>query len=156
MKKQNLIKTLIRGVLFVTLLIIFYVMYMKSAIEQFTKASTTVSQTTKELTEKTELEPPIFLFCVDPPFKPSFFKNHSVTNLGIEKYFWLFPHTWKRFENHSAPELYLEMSRHLGLDWKMMMVALDYQKWVLHKFFKLMPNLSACNTKQIELTFKIF
>ena len=131
MKRQNLIKTLFQATLFTILLIIFYFMYMKTAIEQFTKASTTVSQTTKELKK---LEPPIFLFCVDPPFKPSFFKNHSVTNLGVEKYFWLFPHTQKLFKNNFAPDLYTSMSHHLGSDWKIMMVEIDYQKWVLHEF----------------------
>ena len=119
MKKKNLIKTLFRTILFIVLLIIFYFMYMRTAIEQFTKASTTISQTPKKLSK---LEPPIFIFCPDPPFKLSFFKNHSATSLGVEKYFWVFPHTKKRFENHSAPDLYMEMSHHLESDWKILMV----------------------------------
>ena len=89
MKKQNLIKTLFRATLFVILLIIFYFMYMKTAIEQFTKGSTTISQTPKKLSK---LKPPILMFCPDPSFKASFFKNHSVRSLGAEKYFWNFQH----------------------------------------------------------------
>ena len=42
MKKSNIIKLLVRGVIFIILLILFYFMYMKTAIEQFTKGSTTI------------------------------------------------------------------------------------------------------------------
>ena len=119
MKKQTVIKARFRGVVFVTLLIAFDLMYMRTAVEQYTKGGTTISQTSKKLSK---LKSPTFIFCLDPPFKPSFFKNHSVTNLGVEKYFWVFPHTRKMFENHSAPELYMEMSHHLGSDWKLLVV----------------------------------
>ena len=119
MKKQSLIKAIFRGVVFLTLLIMFYLMYMRTAVEQYTNGGTTISQTSKKLLK---LQSPIFIFCPDPPFKPSFFKNHSVTSLGVEKYFWVFKHTWKMFENHSAPELYMEMSHHLGSDWKLFVV----------------------------------
>ena len=119
MKKQNLIKAIFRGVVFITLLIIFYLMYMRTAVEQFTKGGTTISLTSKKLSK---LQAPTFIFCPDPPFKLSFFKNHSVTSLGVEKYFWVFPHTRKMFENHSAPELYMEMSHHLESDWKLLVV----------------------------------
>ena len=115
-----------RAVIFIILLILFYFMYMRTAIEQFTKGSTTISQTPKKLSK---IEPPILMFCPDPPFKPSFFKNHSVRRLGVEKYFWpkmgFFPHTRKRFENHSAPDLYAEMSHHIGSDWKILIIDLD-------------------------------
>ena len=96
MQKKNIIKILARAVIFIILLILFYFMYMRTAIEQFTKGSTTISQTPKKLSK---IEPPILMFCPDPPFKPSFFKNHSATSLGVEKYFWILPHTRKRFEN---------------------------------------------------------
>ena len=122
MKKQNIIKAIFRGVLFVTLLVIFYLMYMRTAVEQYTKGGTTISQTSKKLSK---FQSPTFIFCPDPPFKLSFFKNHSVTSLGVEKYFWVFKHTWKMFENHSAPELYMEMSHHLGSDWKILMIDVN-------------------------------
>ena len=79
MQKQNLIKKLTQGVLFIIILIIFYFTYMKTAIEQVTKGSTTMSQTPKDLSK---LEPPIFILCPDPPFKPSFFKKHGIRSLG--------------------------------------------------------------------------
>lgn len=95
---------------------------MSTAIEQFTKGSTTISQTPKTLSK---LQPPIFIFCPDPSFKISFFKNHNVTHLGVEKYFWNFPVSQKRFENYSAPDLYMKKSHHLGSDWKILMVDVN-------------------------------
>ena len=128
MQKQNVIKMLIQGVLFIILLIIFYFMYMKTAIEQFTKGSTTISLTSKNLSQ---LEPPIFILCPDPPFKPSFFKNHGVRSLGVEKWFWFQKYFYKGFQNHSALDLYMKMSHQYGSDWKI--VLLDF-RYVLHDF----------------------
>ena len=107
-------------------------MYMKTAIEQFTKGSTTISQTQKILPK---LEPPIFIFCPDPSFKHSFFKSHNIRSLGTEKYFWM--QTTKtndfrnKFENYSALDLYMKMSHHYGSDWKILL--LDF-RYVLHDF----------------------
>ena len=95
---------------------------MRTAIEQFTKASTTISQTPKILSK---LKAPIFMLCPDPPFKLSFFKNHSVRSLGVEKYFWLFPQSQKNFEHHLAPDIYMEMSYHLGSDWKILIIDVN-------------------------------
>ena len=122
MKKESIIEKLIQGVIFIVLLIIFYVMYMGTAIEQFTKGSTTISQTPKKLSK---LKPPILMFCPDPSFKASFFKNHSVRSLGAEKYFWNFQHIQESFKNHLALDLYMKMSYHLGSDWKILMIDVD-------------------------------
>ena len=119
MQKQNIIKFLVRGVVFIILLILFYFMYMKTAMEQFTKGSATISQISKSMVK---LEPPIFIFCPDPPFKHSFFKNHGVRTLGVEKYFWYFTRTYETFENYSALDLYMKMSHHLGSDWKILLI----------------------------------
>ena len=133
MKKKNIIEKLIQGVIFIVLLIIFYVMYMKTAIEQFTKGSTTISQTTKNLSK---LEPPIFVFCPDPSFKHSFFKSHNIRSLGTEKYFWLeatlTDYLTNKFENHSALDLYKKMSYQYGSDWKVLILNFRY---VLHDFY---------------------
>ena len=127
MQKQNLMKTLFRGVLFITLLILFYFMYMKTAIEQFTKGSTTIAQTPETLPK---LEPPIFIFCPDPPFKPSFFKSHDIRSLGTEKYVWLEAfstnYLFNKFENHSALDLYMKMSHQYGSDWKILLLDFRY------------------------------
>ena len=131
MKRQNLIEKLIQGVIFIVLLIIFYCMYMKTAIEQFTKGSTTISQTPKILSK---LEPPIFIFCPDPSFKHSFFKSNDIRSLGTEKYFWMQAATndfRNKFENHSALDLYMKMSHHYGSDWKILL--LDF-RYVLYDF----------------------
>ena len=123
MEKKNLIKILVQGLLFLILLIIFYFLYMKTAIEQFTKGSTTISQTPKDLSK---LEPPIFIFCPEPTFKPSFFKNHNVRSPGVEKWFWFeatsTDYFQKQFENHSALELYMKMSHQYGTDWRILLL----------------------------------
>ena len=133
MKKEKLIEKLIQGVIFIVLLIIFYFMYMKTAIEQFTKGSTTISQTQKILPK---LEPPIFIFCPDPSFKHSFFKSHNIRSLGTEKYFWmettLTDNLTNKFENHSALDLYKKMSYQYGSDWKILILNFRY---VLHDFY---------------------
>ena len=104
-------------------------MYMKTAIEQFSKGSTTISQTPKDLSK---LEPPIFILCPDPPFKPSFFKNHGVRSLGVEKWFWFQKYFYKGFQNHSALDLYMKMSHQYGTDWKFLL--LNFDGYVLHEF----------------------
>jgi hypothetical protein len=123
MKKENIIEKLIQGVIFIVLLIIIYKMYMKTAIEQFTKGRTTISQTPKNLSK---LKPPIFIFCPDPSFKHSFFKSHDIKSLGIEKYFWmdttLTDYLTNKFENHSALDLYMKMSHQYGSDWKILIL----------------------------------
>ena len=129
MQKQNVIKMLIQGVLFIILLIMFYFMYMKTAIEQFTKGSTTISQSPKDLAE---LDSPIFILCPDPPFKPSFFKNHGVRSLGVVKYFWFQKYFYRGFETHSALDLYMKMSHQYGTDWKFLLLHFD--EYVLHEF----------------------
>ena len=141
MKRQNLIEKLIQGVIFIVLLIIFYCMYMKTAIEQFTKGSTTISQTPKNLSK---LEPPIFIFCPDPSFKHSFFKGHNIRSLGTEKYFWMEStftnYLINKFENHSALDLYMNMSHQYGSDWKILL--LDF-RYVLRDFLnKDFPRIS--------------
>ena len=125
MQKQNVIKFLLRGVIFVILLILFYFMYMRTAMEQFTKGSSSISQISKTLDK---LEPPIFILCPDPPFKPSFFKNHGVRNLGVEKIFWFLPRAYEKFKNYSALDLYMKMSHHLGSDWKILLIDTESER----------------------------
>ena len=136
MEKKNVIKTLVQGVLFIILLIIFYFMYMKTAIEQFTKGSTTISQTPKNLSK---LEPPIFILCPDPSFKHSFFKSHNIRSLGTEKYFWMEStftnYLINKFENHSALDLYMKMSHQYGSDWKILLLHFGRgYGYILHDF----------------------
>ena len=111
---------------------------MKTAIEQFTKGSTTISQTPKNLSK---LEAPIFIFCPDPSFKRSFFKSHDIKSLGTEKYFWmdatLTNYLPNKFENHSALDLYMKMSHQYGSDWKI--VLFDF-RYVLHDFLSIVSN----------------
>ena len=72
MVSLRLIKQVVRTLLFILLLVAFYFMYMKDAVEQFNKKSTTFAQETRN---ESQLEPPILVACPDPPLKPSFFKS---------------------------------------------------------------------------------
>ena len=115
----NHIKRILRGILFIVLLISFYLLYMKKALDQFTKESKTIVQSKIE----SEPEPPVLIVCPVPPFKNSFFKNHGLCKKkypGISAYFWA---AYKQgddqfFQNNSSMlELYMDMSYELGTDW---------------------------------------
>ena len=72
MAKVKLIKRIVRAILFITLLAIFYFMYMKNAIKQFQRKPITLAE---ERRKKPKLEPPVLVICPDPPLKPSFFES---------------------------------------------------------------------------------
>ena len=60
---------------------------METALDQFTKGSTTIVQSKIQL----EPEPPVLIVCPDPPFKTSFFQDHGLCKKeypGISAYFW--------------------------------------------------------------------
>ena len=115
------IKIILRVTLFTVLLFLFYFMYMKHALEQYKKGSTTIVKR-QEFMEN--LEPPILIVCPEPPFKPSFFKEKNIIGIGSEKYFWLQPIYHKQFENDSstAQDLYENMSYNLQSDWNITLV----------------------------------
>ena len=114
------IKRILRGILFIVLLSLFYFFYMETALDQFTKRRTTIVQSKIEL----EPEPPVLIVCPDPPFKTSFFQDHGVCKKeypGISTYFWA---AYKQLDNDFFPnyssmsKLYNDMSYELGTDWE--------------------------------------
>ena len=66
---KNKLKMILRALLYIMLLILFYKFYMKTAIENYMKASTTIAQRQEKVEEH---ETPITIVCPEPAFKTSF------------------------------------------------------------------------------------
>ena len=117
------IKIVLKGILFTALLILFYFLYMKKALDQFIKGSTTIihTQETDQYSNQ-----PVLIACTTPPFKRSFFKKHGLNNdLGL-KAFWMFDHIFpKKFENDSMLDVYMNMSYTLRNDWEIGIISLE-------------------------------
>lgn len=72
MVERSLIKKILRGFLFISLLIVYYFLYMETALNQYAGKKTTISETNEEINQ---IESPNFVICLDPPFKTSFFRG---------------------------------------------------------------------------------
>ena len=96
---------------------------MEEALEQYGKKSTTIGQMREDIDD---FKSPIYVACVDPPFKASFFRNNGVNETtGAVKYFWsVLPMYQKLLENtsYSAMDLYMNMTFQLGSDWNIYLV----------------------------------
>ena len=118
MVKRGQVKKTLRAVLFCILLIVYYLMYMQTAVDQYYKEKTTMAQYRINMSH---LNPPVIVACADPPFKTSFFKEHGFNKTGeIRKYFWMFRY-WKnklKTTFSTEEEMYMKMSYHLGSDWR--------------------------------------
>ena len=117
MVERGQVKKTLRAVLFCILLIVYYLMYMHTAVDQYYKEKTTMAQTRIDMSH---LNPPVIVACADPPFKTSFFKEHGFNKTGeIRKYFWMYRY-WNRLKKSfsTEEEMYMKMSYHLGSDWR--------------------------------------
>ena len=118
MVERGHVKKTLRAVLFCILLIVYYLMYMQTAVDQYYEEKTTMAQTRIDMSH---LNPPVIVACADPPFKTSFFKEHGFNKTGeMRKYFWIYQ-MWKNKLRKTFPteaELYMKMSYHLGTDWR--------------------------------------
>ena len=72
MVERSLLKKLLRGFLFIILLIVYYFLYMQTALKQYGDKKTTISESKENLPQ---IESPDFVVCPDPPFKTSFFRG---------------------------------------------------------------------------------
>ena len=111
------VKTVLRGILFTALLIVYSIMYMEPALEQYEKKSKTIAQKREDITQP---ESPVLVLCPDPPFKTSFFKQFGEKkDPGAEKFFWVVSDHWQMVENYNstAMDVYMNMSYQLGSDW---------------------------------------
>ena len=126
MVERGQVKKILRAVLFCILLIVYHLMYMQTAVEQYQKERTTMAQTQEETSH---LDPPVFVACPDPPFKTSFFKEHGFNKSGeIRRFLWRSPYLQKKFKNteKSTEEvMYMNMSYHLGSDWQINFLTFD-------------------------------
>ena len=117
MVERGQVKKTLRAVLFCILLIVYYLMYMHTAVDQYYEEKTTMAQTR---INTSNLDPPVIVACADPPFKTSFFKEHGFNKTGeIRKYFWMYRY-WNRLKKSfsTEEEMYMKMSYHLGSDWR--------------------------------------
>ena len=117
MVKRGQVKKILRAVLFCILLIVYYLMYMQTAVDQYYEEKTTVAQTR---INTSNLDPPVIVACPDPPFKTSFFKELGFNKTGeMRKYFWIYRY-WKKLKKNfsTEEEMYMKMSYHLGSDWR--------------------------------------
>ena len=118
MVERDQVKKTLRAVLFCILLIVYYLMYMHTAVDQYYEEKTTMAQTR---INTSSLDPPVFVACPDPPFKTSFFKELGFNKTGeMRKYFWMY-RMWKnklKKTFSTEEEMYMKMSYHLGSDWR--------------------------------------
>ena len=100
---------------------------MEQALEQYGKKSTTIGQMRQNI-NISDFNSPIYVACVDPPFKESFFINNGVSETsGATKYFWMIPGYQKLLENttYSAMDIYMNMTYQLGSDWDINLVYIN-------------------------------
>jgi hypothetical protein len=90
------------------------------------RVSTTIGQMRQSIEE---FKSPIYVACVDPPFKASFFKKNGANETsGAVKYFWaVLPAYQKLLENtsYSAMDIYMNMTYQLGSDWNIHLVYVN-------------------------------
>ena len=91
---------------------------MDNALIQYYEKRTTMAESIKQVDQ---LEYPVLIFCPEPGFKPSFFKEikNNAKVISIKKYIWKFAiHKKLLLKNVSSiPEVYKNMSYILGEDW---------------------------------------
>ena len=89
---------------------------MQHALEQYNEKRTTMAESIKQAKE---LDYPIFVFCPEPGFKPSFFKKKKWNDPpGAEKFIWKYSGYTKFLQNVSSfPDVYENMSYVYGVDW---------------------------------------
>ena len=116
------IKVILHGIVSVTLLIVFYFLYLESALMEFNQGRTTIAQSQ----EVSDPDPPVLVACTDPPFKPSFFKDHGI---GFNPYFWVNSINpkingilGKLEKNFSMMNVFTNMSYKLGYDWNIYII----------------------------------
>ena len=94
---------------------------MNSALTEFLKGRTSIAQSQENI----DPHDPVLVACVEPPLKPSFFKDHG---LGFNPYFWAIQTPEYDFvrekleKNSSMKEVYMNMSYVLDKDFNILIV----------------------------------
>ena len=89
---------------------------MEEAVRNFTKKQTTIVQGKEDINE---IESPVFVICPDPPYKPSFFRDHGRNNTeAADKFFWVHPYYSDWFDEDSfiAKDIFEKMTYQLESD----------------------------------------
>ena len=113
------IQTALRVIIFTALLIVYSVMYLEPALNQYGKKDKTIAQKRENITQP---ESPVIVLCPDPPFKKSYFRQFGKNKTtGSERFFWIWDSSSQlpMVENYNstAMDIYMNMSYQLGLDW---------------------------------------
>ena len=90
---------------------------MQWALEQYNEKRTTMAESIKQVNK---LKYPILVFCPEPGFKQSFFKEMKKNMIpGAETFLWNYFSGYKNvLENVSSiPDVYKNMSYVFGEDW---------------------------------------
>ena len=76
---MNVKATVTKVIVYITLLIFFFVFYMRDVINQYASEKTNNSQSKLDVIDK-GVNIPALTFCFKPPFKPSMLKLHNITS----------------------------------------------------------------------------
>ena len=80
-QKRTVLKTLV----FITLLVLFYIYYFKQVYKQFSEQLTNTAKYEEKITVT---KPPTITICFDPAFKPSVFEKYNISDwIFFEDYF---------------------------------------------------------------------
>ena len=97
---------------------------MNNALSQYYEKRTTMAESIKP---DNQHEYPVLIFCPEPGFKPSFFKEikNNAKVMSIQKYIWKFAIHKKLLltDVSSIPEVYKNMSYILGEDWEIQLLS---------------------------------
>ena len=116
---SKVIEFSVKALLFLILLILYYVFYMQIALDQYNEGGTTMAESIKI---NNELDYPVLIFCPEPGFKRSFFKDvkDQVQATGVDRYIWEIGRQKEFLLSNvsSIPEVYKNMSYKLEENWR--------------------------------------
>ena len=122
------LKLALKAILYLALLILFYMFYMKDALNKYKDGRTTMSEMRNKIISNTERLAPVMIICPEPGFKSSFFDEHNIDK-SMKNFFWNweFSEQWmKKFENYFL-DAYMNMSYTYGVDWNMILLKTEYE-----------------------------
>ena len=116
---RKVIEFSVKALLFLILLILYYGFYMQIALDQYNEGRTTMAESIKI---NNELDYPVLIFCPEPGFKRSFFKDvkDQVQATGVDRYIWEIGRQKEFLLSNvsSIPEVYKNMSYKLEENWR--------------------------------------
>ena len=77
---MNVKATVTKVIVYITLLIFFFVFYMRDVINQYASEKTNFAKSNND-TIKEGVNIPTLTFCFQPPFKPSMLKLHNISSM---------------------------------------------------------------------------